>query len=77
MRGSVAGIMVKATIVIEADGQTLQHPSPDAATRVEEWTKSERRTPLKWTALQRATLWIESTRGENGQFHVDECWLSR
>lgn len=77
VRGSVAGITVKATIVIEADGQTQQHPAPDAATLVEEWTKTERRTPLKWTALLRATLRIESTWGENGQFYVDECWLSQ
>jgi hypothetical protein len=73
----VAGIMVKATIVIEADGQTQQHPAPDAATLVGEWTKTERRTPLKWTALQRATLRIESTWGEHGHFFVDECWFSQ
>ena len=77
VRGGTAGIPVKASLVVEDESGTQQHPAPDAQTLAEDWAKTERRTPIKWGELKRAALRIESTWGPNGEFIVDECWLSR
>jgi hypothetical protein len=65
------------SLVVEDESGTQQHPAPDAQTLAEGWAKTERRTPIKWGELKRAALRIDSTWGPNGEFLVDECWLSR
>jgi hypothetical protein len=77
VRGAGVQMPVKATLVIEDEAGTQQHPAPDAQVEENGWTKSERRTPLKWGELKRAALRVESNWGANGDFYLNECWLSQ
>jgi hypothetical protein len=77
VRGAGTSLPVKVTMVIEDEGGMQQHPAPDVEVSAAAWSKTERRTPLKWTNLKRAWLRVESNWGASGDFYVHECWLSQ
>ncbi len=77
VRGDGTPLAVKATLVIEDEEGTRQHPAPDVQVADETWARTERRTPLAWSNLKQASLRVESTWGPAGAFYVNECWLSQ